>query len=205
MCGEIEPEGEPFDSPVRNKAAVLYHFSVYHMESRPNSNARSEVVDFAGYGAMPFRVGGVSLGSFPTLYDFDVRGIDRDDSRERMKDFLRFARLEGKERGKIEWIQIPEPDMWDGRSRVTRTFTRGESRPVEQWRFNETVVAPGDKACAIGVWSASRNALMDPWLYRGTRETVKEILGTSVGCGRVLGFLLIVGAIALAAYFAGLF
>ena len=204
VCGTIEPEGEPLTSPVRDKPAVLYHFSVYHLESRRDAGI-ADVVDFAGYGAMPFRVAGVAIASFPILHDFDVKGIDSDEVRSRMKDFIRFAPLEHKERGKIEWLSVPEPGMWDGHSRVTRAFTRGESRPVETWRFNETVVSPDEKVCAIGVWSKSENALTEPWLYRGTKETVRETLATSVGCGRVVGVLLIAGAIALAAYLVGLF
>lgn len=207
VCGEIEPEGEPFQSPVRDKPAVLYHFKVYHLESRPSSDARSEVVDFAGYGAMPFRVAGVALSSFPILHEFDVTGIASDAARTRMKEHLRFARLEPMERGRIEWLSVPEPGMWDSRSRVVRTFTRGEGRPIEQCRFNETVVTPGEKVCAIGIWSSAQNALVavkgqDLWLYRGTREHVRETLAVSVGCGRVLGVLLIAGAIAAAAYLA---
>lgn len=203
VCGVVEPEGEPLTSPVRNKAAVLYHFAVYHMERRRRSLI--EVLDFAGYGAMPFRVSGVRLASFPTLHEFDVKGIHSEEARERMTEYLRFGRLEQGEGSRNASLSVPEPDMWDGRSRVTRTFKHDAGRPMDQCRFHETVVPPGEKVCAIGVWSASQNALTDPWLYRGTREHVRETLSVSVGCGRVIGVLLLLGAIALAAYFAGLF
>lgn len=213
VCGVIEADGEPLQSPVRNNSSVLYHFSVFHLESSTTSEASDEVVDFAGFGATPARVTGPSftarLGGFPTLYGFDEKFIDSPNARENAREYLRFATFEEMTKGTIEWIHIMD-HMWDGRSEVVRDFRKGEARPIDQWKFNETSVAPGERVCVIGSWSAEKGALvagggLDLWLYRGTKDAVLEILSSSVGCGRLVGILMTAGSIATALFLAGVF
>ena len=211
VCGVIEAEGETFESPVRRRPAVLYHYTVLHSES--SRGTTKDVVDAAGYGATPLRIAGspltVRLGGFPVLNGFEEKYITSSAARENAGEYLRIASFEEMRKGEIEWVPQMD-DMWDGVSRVVRDFKRGSGRPIEQCRFHEGSVSPGDRVCAIGVWSARQNALVpakgqELWLHRGTRETVHEALSSSVGCGRVLGILLVAASIAAALYLAGVF
>ncbi len=210
ICGTLEADGEPFASPVRGRPALLYLYTVLHYERfSPSSRAgRKDVVDYAGYGASPARIEGAKfsarLGGFPNLHDFGEKYILSSEARERVKEHLRFARFEEKRLGHIEWIEVMD-DMWDGRERTARDFRQGSGRPLEDCVFHETSVPPGQKACAIGIWSAAEKALIATkeqglWVYRGEKETVREVLATSVGCGRFLGMLMIVGSIGAAIF-----
>ena len=214
VCGVIETDEEPLPSPVRRRPSVLYHYSIVHSEpGGPTSDVRKDITDFAGYGAVPSSVRGprfsARLGDFPTLHDFGTTAIQTEAAPDNVREWIRWARFEPSPRGTIEWVHVGE-DLWDGRSRLVRDFRLTGGHPVDRCRFNETSVSPGDRVCAVGFWSAERNALVagkgQPlWLYRGTKETVREVLSSSVGCGRFLGMAMIAGAVAGALYLAGLF
>ena len=213
VCGVIQAEAENLVSPVWKRPSVLYHFTVLHSESvSPGVGGGSkDVVDVAGYGAIPVHIEGprltVRLGGFPILYGFEDKYIDSPAARANVSESLRSMQFEELQKGEIEWVPLMD-DMWDGRAPVIRNFRRGEGRPIEQCRFHEATVAPGDRVCAIGVWSAAQSALMaaadqELWLYRGSKETVQETLASSVGCGRVLGVLMIVGSVVAGVWVAG--
>ena len=209
FCGKIETEFEPVLSPVRKAPSVLYHYEVYHHASAsPGAGGGTKtVIDFAGWGAAPFRIvragESIRLGSFPHFYGFDERRITSETARNNLSEYFRSATLVERAPGKIEWVHLEE-DMWDGRSRIRKDFRQGEGRPIDKWWMNESAVTPGEPVCAIGVWSAQRGALVDAgdekelWLYRGTKDQVRQTVQTSVGCGRVLGFILIAGSVVAA-------
>lgn len=211
VCGTLEAGGEPLQSPVRHYPCVLYHYTVLHYERwQTGTKSRKEVVDYAGYGATPCHVEGphfrASLGAFPRLHDFGEKYFSSDASRSNMKEYLAFTKFAEMKRGEIEWLDVSD-DLWAGGATVTRDFRSGSSRPIEECQFHETAVRPGERVCAIGIWSSERNALVATkeqalWVYRGRPETVREVLSSSVGCGSFLGFLMLTGGIAGIIYLA---
>ena len=215
FCGIIEADDEPMESPVRKRPCVLYHFAVLHLGrwSVSVGGGTKEVTDFAGYGVTPCRVigtsGSVRLGGFPTLYGFEEKSISSDSARQNVREFLRGLRFEELARGDIEWVPIGE-ELWDGRTKTVRNFRAPGADLHDRAIFNEASVGESDRVCVVGRWSERERAVVtskdqELWLYRGDPETVREILSSSVGCGRFLGLVLILASVGTALYVGGFF
>jgi hypothetical protein len=211
VCGTIEPEGEPMMAPIGGQPSVAYLYSAYHKVLSTAGRRRDykRVVDYAGYGIAPARVCGSNftarLGGFPHLHDFggEIRATE---ARTRIAEYLRFAKFDPVPEGEmIEWVSLMEKD-WDGRGGARRRdFRRQAGYDPSSCTLTEESVPPGAKACAIGVWSSARNALVagndqDLWLYEGSPEKVRDVLKTSSGCSVVIASLLIAGSLATAIY-----
>ena len=206
VCGTLEVSGEPLRSPIRRRECALYYWNSSHQVPSTGEGTVPHI-DYAGYGATPCVIRGSNvtarLGAFPSIETVAESGIASAETRDNLREFLRFARFSDLPKGEMfEYVEVIK-DAWDGRSPVVKNFRRGSGYDLDKSAFKELSLAPGAKVCAIGIWSGG--ALVGTThrglvLYEGSAEVVAENLSSGAGCAIGCGTLLLAGAVCAALY-----
>ena len=191
IAGTVEPTGEALRAPFSGAECVAYDYSISHVPKPPpgigtmkNQNSQpSEVISRSGMAMAPSIIRSgvreVRLLAFPGLEGFPDSTLD-DGTIGRARGYI--AATKFKEQSILD-APKQVAKVLDDRSGSLRVDWKMSSHDeLEASRFSERMVAPGAKACVVGLYSAKENAIVPQAdvggvrLIRGTREDALSYL-----------------------------
>lgn len=202
--GRLVPNGSPLVSPLTKSPAVAYKYEIQ------SPGKRSSLL-YSGFALTPSTIQGSQRGmkllAYPEL-DVKARYMWRGEAVENFREYVRSTEFRDPQVGRLresvaEMMAQFKDD--DGSIRIDQKMTRSEPN-LENARYTEWVVRPGDQVCVIGHYSVQRGGVVhDPAM---PLQQVKIQLGEpDAFAGRAVrgavGYL-IAGIIFLTASIAGL-
>ena len=185
-AGPIRPLGSPLTSPIGGKPCVAYEYEVF--SSLPvNPRRGSQQFDFAGFAmtaaAIETPYGSVRLLGFPILDQFQQAREHGPEARTRAERYVAgtsFDPMQGL--GALKIFSEFDDALSDADGIVRKDF-RLNDEPVafDSRMLAERVVKPGEHVCALGLYDASRHALVPRGatlnrLWPGTPERVRRTI-----------------------------
>ncbi len=206
IAGTIEPLDAVLEGPLSGAKCVIYDFEISHIpdqvsvlgETRTNTARRSAQIDRSGMAMAPVvirsGVRDVRLLAFPGIEGFTFSDLN-DGKIARARAYIAATKWEDQS---VLNVVSEMKKVTDDRSGSLRVDWKSSSYDnLENCKLSERTVAPGAKACVIGLYSAKDNAIVPQAnvggtrLIQGTRERALELVRDK-GTGSIIAAVLLI-------------